>query len=103
MLPDLDDIGRGVDWGNPMSDINPLDIEDYSVLKGGAASALYGSRGSNGVILITTKRGKKQRGIGVNYSYTYKWIQPYRYQGNAKYLWPSGAHFFYPTGISNGW
>ncbi len=44
-----------------LSDINPLDIQDYTVLKGGAASALYGSRGANGVILITTKRGSKRK------------------------------------------
>jgi TonB-linked SusC/RagA family outer membrane protein len=76
----LDNIGRGIDWGNPISDINPLDIETYTVLKGGAASALYGSKGANGVILITTKRGKKEKGIGVSYSYSYKLIHPYRYR-----------------------
>lgn len=78
--PGLTNIGRGVDWGNPIGDINPMDIEEYSVLKGGAASALYGSRGANGVILITTKRGKKDKGIGVTYNYTYKLIEPYRYR-----------------------
>ncbi len=78
--PGLENIGRGVDWGNQLSDINPLDIEDYTVLKGGAASALYGSRGANGVILITTKRGSKRKGIGVTYNYTYKMIQPYRFR-----------------------
>jgi iron complex outermembrane receptor protein len=57
-----------------------LDIEDYTVLKGGAASALYGSRGANGVILITTKRGRKRKGIGVTYNFTYKIIQPYRFR-----------------------
>jgi len=70
--PGQEDVGRGVDWGNPISDINPLDIETYTVLKGGASSALYGSRGANGVILITTKRGKKQEGLGVTFSYSYK-------------------------------
>lgn len=79
-VPGMENIGRGVDWGNPMGDINPLDIEDYTILKGGAASALYGSRGSNGVILITTKRGSKRKGIGVTYNYTYKAIQPYRFR-----------------------
>ena len=78
--PGLTNIGRGVDWGNPLADINPLDIEDYSVLKGGAASALYGSRGANGVILITTKRGRKQKGIGVSYNFTHKIISPYRFR-----------------------
>ncbi len=47
--------------GNGLNDINAEDIESISVLKGGAASALYGSRGGNGVILITTKTGKKKR------------------------------------------
>ena len=73
-------IGRGVDWGNPIADIDPQDIETYTVLKGGAASALYGSRGANGVILITTKRGKKNEGIGVSYNFSHKIIHPYKYR-----------------------
>ena len=44
---------------NPLADINPSDIESMDVLKDGAATAIYGSRASNGVILITTKKGKK--------------------------------------------
>lgn len=56
----------GYDYGNPVSDINPDDIASISVLKGAAASALYGSRGFNGVILITTKKGTKGLGISVN-------------------------------------
>jgi iron complex outermembrane receptor protein len=76
----LTDVGRGVDWGNSISDLNAFDIEDYTVLKGGAASALYGERGANGVILITTKRGKKQSGIGITYNYNYKVTHPYRYR-----------------------
>ncbi|HJP64442.1 MAG TPA: carboxypeptidase-like regulatory domain-containing protein, partial [Mucilaginibacter sp.] len=58
--------GGGYDYGSPASDINPDDIENVTVLKGAAASALYGSRGSNGVILITTKKGKKGLGITIN-------------------------------------
>lgn len=58
--------GRGgFDFGNAAADINPDMIESVTVLKGAAASALYGSRGSNGVILITTKKGRKDNGIGV--------------------------------------
>lgn len=49
----------GYDYGNAASDINSDDIETINVLKGGAASALYGSRGANGVIVITTKKGSK--------------------------------------------
>lgn len=47
---------------NPLADINPNDIETYDILKDGAATAIYGSRAANGVILITTKRGSKNKG-----------------------------------------
>ena len=56
----------GYDEGDDLSDINPEDIESMSVLKGAGASAAYGSLGMNGVILITTKSGKKQKGYGVS-------------------------------------
>jgi TonB-linked SusC/RagA family outer membrane protein len=69
-------IGEGVtqaDYGNAASNINPDDIESVSVLKGAAATAIYGSRGSNGVILITTKSAKSRKdnqvkGLGVDYN-----------------------------------
>lgn len=48
----------GYDYGNAASDINPDDVASINILKGAAASAIYGSRGSNGVIIITTKKGK---------------------------------------------
>jgi TonB-linked SusC/RagA family outer membrane protein len=54
-----------VDFGNGASFINPDDIATLTVLKGGAATALYGSRAGNGVIVITTKTGKGVKGIGV--------------------------------------
>nr|NQU93739.1 TonB-dependent receptor plug domain-containing protein [Bacteroidota bacterium] len=78
--PGLEEIGRGQDWGSAINNVNQADIEDISILKGPTASALYGSRGANGVVLITTKRGKKQKGIGINYSFTHKIISPYRYR-----------------------
>jgi TonB-linked SusC/RagA family outer membrane protein len=53
------------DFRNTISDINAEDIEDISVLKGPNAAALYGSRAAHGVILITTKSGKGQKGIGI--------------------------------------
>ncbi len=59
--------GRGgFDYGNNAADINPDDVESINVLKGAAATALYGSRASNGVILITTKKAKKGLGIVLN-------------------------------------
>lgn len=58
--------GGGYDYGNMAQDINPDDIASISVLKGPSAAALYGTRAANGVILITTKSGEGQRGIGVS-------------------------------------
>lgn len=60
-----------VDYGNPLSDISPDDIASVSILKGASASALYGGRAANGVILITTKTGsgvKKDLGVSINSS-----------------------------------
>lgn len=57
----------GADMGNPISDINPNDIANVSILKGPSAAALYGSRAGNGVVLITTKSGAGgKKGIGVS-------------------------------------
>lgn len=58
----------GVGAADPLTDLNPSDIESYEVLKDGAATAIFGSRAANGVILITTKRGKGNKGkMAVNY------------------------------------
>jgi TonB-linked outer membrane protein, SusC/RagA family len=53
------------DWGDNLSSINPDDIEEISVLKGATAAALYGSRAKNGAIIIVTKSGKGQQGVGI--------------------------------------
>lgn len=53
------------DYGNGLGDINPDDIASITVLKGQTAAALYGSRGGNGVIMITTKTGAKRAGLGL--------------------------------------
>ena len=59
--------GRGgYDYGNAAADINPDDIESMTVLKGAAATALYGSRASNGVIMITSKKAKRGLGLTIN-------------------------------------
>lgn len=59
----------GIDYGSGLSDINPDDIESVSILKGGNAAALYGSRAASGVIMITTKKGSAKKTMGVKYSY----------------------------------
>ncbi|MGX5689129.1 SusC/RagA family TonB-linked outer membrane protein [Arcticibacter tournemirensis] len=56
--------------GNGMLDINPSDIESLTVLKGASASALYGSDAASGVIVITTKKGSRDRGFGVDFNYS---------------------------------
>ncbi len=53
---------------NPLSMVNPQDIESFNVLKDASATAIYGSRGSNGVIIITTKKGRKGSAPQVSYS-----------------------------------
>ncbi len=60
----------GADFGNGALDIDPSNVESISVLKGPNAAALYGSRGANGVIVVTTKRGSKSKGFGVEVSST---------------------------------
>ncbi len=61
--------GRGgYDYGNTAMDLNPEDIESVSVLRGAAATALYGSRAANGVILVTTKKGSSDDKLGVTFS-----------------------------------
>ncbi|QED38854.1 SusC/RagA family TonB-linked outer membrane protein [Antarcticibacterium arcticum] len=63
--------GRGgYDYGNAASDIDPNNIASINVLKGAAATALYGSRAANGVVIIETKKGAKKKGIGVSVSTT---------------------------------
>ena len=62
----------GVPGGN-LTNINPNDIASFDILKDGAASAIYGTRGSNGVILVTTKKGSKDGQTHASYSGTFAW------------------------------
>ena len=62
----------GAIGNNPLSDINPNDIESIDVLKDASAAAIYGSRAANGVIVITTKKGKKGK-VNVNYDVWVSW------------------------------
>lgn len=61
----------GRDEGNGLSSISPDDIESITVLKGASATALYGSRGGNGVINVVTKKGTKRKGLGIDFNSNY--------------------------------
>ncbi len=73
-----DSWGDNRDFGNQLKNLNPDDYETMTVLKGSAASALYGSQALNGVILITTKKGKARPGLGVTLNQTSTWNNVYR-------------------------
>ncbi len=87
---------NGVDFGNILSQLNPEDIENVTVLKGGSAGALYGSEGGNGVVMITTKSGRGgKKGLGVSFSTSANFDTPYQFiqeqqlygQGERAYEW----------------
>ena len=86
----------GIDQGDGLLSINPDDIESISVLKGGTAAALYGARAANGVILITTKSGTGQQGIGVELNSTYT-VETPRNLTDWQYQYGSGARGMAPT------
>ena len=93
----LNNFYMGADLGNPISDLNPNDIENVSVLKGPSAAALYGSRAGNGVVLITTKSGKSaKKGIGVNLNSAVTFDVPYKYIEYQTEFGPgkAGVHVF---------
>lgn len=69
--------GEGRDFGNDLKNLNMEDFETVSVLKGSAAAALYGTRAINGVVLITSKKGRQLKGIGVSVNQTLSLSQPY--------------------------
>jgi TonB-linked SusC/RagA family outer membrane protein len=96
-------VGRGgYDYGSNAADVNPDDIESITVLKGAAATALYGSRGGNGVILITTKKGTRGVGVTINSSismgkYDKETFPTYQREYGAGYgpfYGPNGDEFF---------
>jgi len=100
----------GSDEGDGISSINPDDIESMTVLKGANAAALYGSRASNGVILITTKSGKARKGLGVEFNsnfvfendldfYDFQEEYGHGQQGRA----PADAAEAWNVGASNNW
>ncbi|MCB0687604.1 MAG: SusC/RagA family TonB-linked outer membrane protein, partial [Saprospiraceae bacterium] len=90
-----------VDYGNAISDINPDDIENISILKGPSAAALYGSRAGNGVVLITTKSGSGQKGVKVNFSTNTVFDQPYRFF-DTQSQFATGYFSFTPSDLPPG-
>lgn len=86
----------GTDWGDALSDINPDDIESMSILKGAGAAAAYGSRGANGVILITTKKGLAKKGLGVSLNSNLSVEQPFLFP-EFQDVYGHGAFGTYPT------
>lgn len=91
-----------VDYGNAMSDLNSDDIESVSILKGPSAAALYGSRAGNGVVLITTKSGRKSKGITVNINSNTVIEKPYKYYAAQK-KFASGYFSFTPEDFPEGY
>ncbi|MEZ4969679.1 MAG: SusC/RagA family TonB-linked outer membrane protein [Flavobacteriaceae bacterium] len=93
----LNNFYEGADMGNAISDLDPANIENVSVLKGPSAAALYGSRAGNGVVLITTRTGGGlKNGIGINISSAVTFDHPYRYINYQTQFGPgkAGVHMF---------
>lgn len=104
-----------VDYGNAISDLNSENIESLSVLKGPSAAALYGSRAGNGVVLITTKKGKQKKGLGITITSNTVVEAPYKYlpmhhqfaNGNRPYTQdnrpPNGLDYMVIDPSTSGW
>lgn len=90
-----------VDFGNRAGDVNPDDVESINVLKGAAATALYGARAKNGAIIITTKRGKRgQTNVTVNSSTRFdKPLKLPEFQNE----YAQGLYGVYNVASLNGW
>lgn len=71
-------VSRSQDFGNRANDINPEDIESVNILKGASATALYGSRAANGVVMITTKKGSQNQKMKVNVTSSADFSEPLR-------------------------
>jgi TonB-linked SusC/RagA family outer membrane protein len=102
--------GQQRDRGDNLNNINPDDIESITILKGAAASALYGVRGARGAIVITTKSGQRNQGIGVDFTSSYTSSQPLSFIDEIRqYEYGLGLLGVKPTTINqatqgqNGW
>lgn len=86
----------GTDYGDVLSNINTDDIESISVLKGPSAAALYGSKASRGAILITTKSGTADQGIGIEFNSNTSILMPYAGLNQYQQAYGSGQGGNYP-------
>ena len=94
---------NGADWGSQLKNLNPADYESVTVLKGAAATALYGSRGANGAIVIVSKSGRgMKRGIGVEINQTLEWTDVYRFSYDLQNEYGAGTWYadFYDGGFA---
>lgn len=89
-----------LDYGSPISSINPDDIESVEILKGANAAALYGSLAANGVIIITTKKGSTKDGIGVSWNSNVAFTTNSQYP-DYQYIYGSGSNG--KIGGGNNW
>ncbi len=90
-----------VDYGNAISDLNPDDIESVTILKGPSAAALYGTRAGNGVVLITTKKAKKNQKMQVSIVSNTVFDVPFKYL-NVQKGFASGFFSFRPENVGGG-
>ena len=82
----------GTDWGSQLKNLNPADYESVTVLKGAAATALYGSRGANGAIVIVSKGGKySKQGLGVEVNQTVEVTDVYKSPVELQNIYGAGA------------
>ena len=86
----------GIDYGDVLSNINTDDIESISVLKGPSAAALYGSKASRGAILITTKSGVADQGIGIEFNSNTSILMPYAGLNQYQQTYGTGQGGNYP-------
>ena len=84
----------GVDQGSQLKNLNPDDYESITVLKGAAATSFYGTRGANGAIVITSKKGQPGQGLGVTFNSTYQTQVIYRNGLPLQDVYGSGAIAF---------
>lgn len=91
---------EGQDWGSQMKNLNPDDYESMTVLKGAAATSLYGSRGANGAVVINTKSGSKRKGLGIDISQTIQFDNVYKNHIEMQDVYGMGHYGNYEGGFN---